>query len=464
MYYYSTRGQGKKLSFFEAVLSGTAPDGGLYIPDSFPQFSKKQINSWENLPYEKLALKIIQPFVNKEIPEVELLEILEKTYGSFHDEIVAPLIQIDDDFAILELFHGPTLAFKDYALSFLGNLLEYILQKTGQKIVIVGATSGDTGSAAIEACKHIKSAKIFIMHPQNMVSEFQRKQMTTVDSENVFNIALKGGFDDCQNFVKTFFVDDEITSKVKLVAVNSINWARILGQMVYYFYAYFQFAKQKDEKINFIVPSGNSGNILAGFYAKKMGLDIGNLMFATNSNDILHRFITKNDYSIKNLVPTCSPSMDIQISSNFERLAFEYYLNTDKIKSLFEKLKQTGKLDISSEIHKEMCKDFSSFAVDDYNIKQTIASFYKKYGYILCPHTATAVKAYFDLKSQGKVKGKTVVLATAHPAKFGDTIKEAIGILPQTPEFLKDLYSKKEVFSQLPNNYADVKKFVLDRV
>ena len=462
MYYYSTRGENKRLSFFDAVLSGTATDGGLYIPDHFPHFSAKEIDSWKNLPYEQLALRIIEPFVNKEIPRKDLLAILEKTYLSFHDEVVAPLIRFNDNLSILELFHGHTLAFKDYALSFLGNLLEYILEKTGQKIVIVGATSGDTGSAAIEGCKHIKNATIFIMHPKNMVSEFQRKQMTTVDSPNVFNIALRGSFDDCQNFVKTFFVDDEITSKAKLVAVNSINWARILGQMVYYFYAYFQAVKSNSEKVNFIVPSGNSGNILAGFYAKKMGLNVGKLIFATNSNDILHRFIKDNDYSIRNLVPTCSPSMDIQISSNFERLAYEFYLDTAKIKELFEGLKKTGKLNISKEIHHEMTKSFFSYAVDDYNIKETIQKFYKKYGYIVCPHTATAIKAYNELHKT--IGGNNIVLATAHPAKFGETIVDAINKSPETPEFLQNLYSKKEKFSELDSNYKQVKEFILERV
>ena len=325
MRYISTRGEAPALGFEDVLLTGLATDGGLYVPESLPHFSLEEIRSWRGLPYSELAFNIMYPFVDDAIPEDDFRSMLAETYGVFAHKAVAPLVQLDTNEWVLELFRGPTLAFKDFALQFLGNLLDYILDRRQQKVVVLGATSGDTGSAAIEGCRNCENVDIFILHPHQRVSDVQRRQMTTVIADNVHNIAIKGNFDDCQNIVKASFADQSfLPAGRQLVAVNSINWARIMAQIVYYFYAGLALGAPH-RPVSFSVPTGNFGDIFAGYLAKQMGLPIRNLIIATNSNDILHRCLSANDHSRKALVHSLSPSMDLMVSSNFERLLFDLY-------------------------------------------------------------------------------------------------------------------------------------------
>lgn len=325
MKYISTRGDAPVLNFEEVVLAGLASDGGLYVPEELPKFDTEQIASWSSLSYPELAFEIMHPFIGDALPVDEQKRLIDETYAEFRHTAIAPLVQMDHELWILELFHGPTLAFKDFALQFLGRLLGHILEKRGQKVVILGATSGDTGSAAIEGCRHCENVDIFILHPHNRVSDVQRRQMTTILEDNVFNVAIEGNFDDCQNIVKAAFADQSFLPEDRqLVAVNSINWARIMAQIVYYFYAGLALGAPERE-ISFAVPTGNFGDIFAGYLAKNMGLPIERLVIATNSNDILHRSLSANDYSKGELLHSLSPSMDIMISSNYERLLFDLY-------------------------------------------------------------------------------------------------------------------------------------------
>jgi threonine synthase len=340
MKYISTRGQAPALNFEDVVLTGLATDGGLYVPETIPTFSKDEIASWAGLSYQDLALKVMTPFVADSIPEADLKDLIDRSYSGFRHDGIVPLVQTGHNEWVLELFQGPTLAFKDVALQFLGNLLDYVLKKRNEKVVIMGATSGDTGSAAIEGCRHCDNVDIFILHPYQRVSEVQRRQMTTVIADNVSNIALKGNFDDCQNMVKASFADQSFLPEGRrLAAVNSINWARIMAQIVYYFYAGLHLGSPH-RPVSFSVPTGNFGDIFAGYIAKSMGLPIDQLVIATNSNDILHRCISANDHSKKELLHTLSPSMDIMVSSNFERMLFELYgRDGDKICQLMNDFK-----------------------------------------------------------------------------------------------------------------------------
>ena len=324
MRYISTRGQAPALNFEDVLLAGLATDGGLYVPENLPRFTQEEIASWAGLPYHELAFRVMRPFVTGSIPDADFKKILEETYGVFSHSAVAPLRQLNGNEWVLELFHGPTLAFKDFALQLLGRLLDYVLEKRGERVVIVGATSGDTGSAAIEGCKHCENVDIFILHPHNRVSEVQRRQMTTIFGENIHNIAIEGNFDDCQEMVKASFADQSFLKGTRLVAVNSINWARIMAQIVYYFHAALQLGGPA-RSVSFSVPTGNFGDIFAGYLARNMGLPINQLIVATNRNDILHRFMSGNQYVKETLHATLSPSMDIMVSSNFERLLFDLH-------------------------------------------------------------------------------------------------------------------------------------------
>ena len=339
MKYISTRGKAPAFQFEDVLLTGLAGDGGLYVPESLPFYSKEEIVSWANLPYAELAYRIMQPFVGSAIPAADLKSIIDEAYSVFRHQAVTPLVQIGHNEWVLELFHGPTLAFKDIALQLLGRLLDYVLTKRNERVAILGATSGDTGSAAIEGCRTCEHIDIFIMHPHNRVSEVQRRQMTTAIGPNIFNLAIEGSFDDCQQMVKDFFVDQAFLRGRRLVAVNSINWARIMAQIVYYFYAAIQLGGPY-RAVQFSVPTGNFGDIFAGYLAKKMGLPIEQLVIATNQNDILHRFMAHNRYEKAKLMHTLSPSMDIMISSNFERMLFDLYDNNGKaIAELMESFK-----------------------------------------------------------------------------------------------------------------------------
>lgn len=459
MKYISTRGGSPSLNFEEVILTGLAEDGGLYLPEKFPEFSQIEIASWANLGYKELAYKIIAPFVDGEIPETDLKELIEKSYSTFRHGAIAPLVQTGHNEWILELFQGPTLAFKDFALQFLGNLLDYILQKRQQKVVIMGATSGDTGSAAIEGCRKCKNVDIFILHPYERVSDVQRKQMTTVLEDNVHNIALKGNFDDCQKMVKTSFSDQSFLPEGRqLVAVNSINWARIMAQIVYYFYAGLSLGAPH-RPVSFSVPTGNFGDIFAGYLAKRMGLPIEQLVIATNDNDILHRCISANDHTMKPLIHSLSPSMDIMVSSNFERMLFELYdRDGAAIKQLMEDFK-SGEMVLKEEALSKARELFSSCRISDDEMLEVIQEVFENTEYLLDPHTAIGLQA--ARKTRKSETTPMICLATAHPAKFPEAIKKAgQDDDPKLPHHMSDLFSREEKFDVLENNIDNVHEFI----
>ena len=472
MKFISTRLDAPALSFEEVVLQGLASDGGLYVPEFLPQFTAHDISKMKKMTYEELFFEVTRHFIDGEIDPETYKKIIEKSYKNFSHSAIAPLKQLSHNEFLLELFHGPTLAFKDFALQFLGNLLDYFLTKRGEKIVIIGATSGDTGSAAIQGCKACKSAQIFILYPHNKVSDVQRKQMTTVLADNVFNIAVKGNFDDCQSMVKKMFAEENSGHKFlkgkKMVAVNSINFARIMAQIVYYFYSAVRLGCDEKNAISFSVPSGNFGDIYAGFLAKKMGLNIHKLIIATNSNDILTRFIKENNYSKSGMIETISPSMNIQVSSNFERLLFDAHKavkSEEKMPKLMAEFERNGSLKVGDEILQNIQKEFDAYSVDDATTKKTIKEFFDKTGEILDPHTAIGVYASGKFIEGKDYNGEIVVtLATAHPAKFPDAVIGAGAPNPALPSFLKNLFSEKEQFEITDNNIDSVRKFISERV
>lgn len=468
MKYISTRGQAPALNFEEVLLTGLAPDGGLYVPESLPKYSVEEIASWSSLSYTELAFNIVQPFVGGCIPDADLKAIIDDTYsaageGGFRHPAIAPLVQLDQNEWVLELFQGPTLAFKDFALQMLGRLLDYVLERKHQKVVIMGATSGDTGSAAIQGCKRCKNIDIFILHPHNRVSDVQRKQMTTVTEQNIHNIAIEGNFDDCQSMVKASFNDKSfLPSDRQLVAVNSINWARIMAQIVYYFYASLALGGPH-RKVAFSVPTGNFGDIYAGYLAAKMGLPIDQLVVATNKNDILHRCIANNDFSKHPLEHTLSPSMDIVISSNFERMLFDCYgRDGDAIKDLMERF-QKEDVAISDEAFANVRDLFDSYSVNDEVTVSTIAEIYEKTEYLLDPHSAIGVKAARETRRNKDVP--MVTLATAHPAKFAEAVMKAgYPEQPALPHHMADLFDREERLTVLDNDLTKVHAFVNDNI
>ena len=463
MKYISTRGLAPALSFEDVVLTGLASDGGLYVPETLPEFSKEEIQSWAGLDYCQLAQKILTPFVDGEIPSEDLQQLIEKSYASFRHTAIAPLVQTAHNEFILELFHGPTLAFKDFALQLLGNVLDYILKKRGQKVVIMGATSGDTGSAAIEGCRHCDNVDIFILHPYQRVSDVQRRQMTTVVENNVHNIALKGNFDDCQNMVKASFADQSFLPEGRqLAAVNSINWARIVAQIVYYFYAALALGGPL-RPVSFSVPTGNFGDIFAGYLAKKMGLPIDQLVIATNANDILHRCISANDHSKKPLEHTLSPSMDILVSSNFERLLFDLYdRNGSEVRRLLEEFKN-GAMTLSDAALAKAQSLFSSYRLDDEEMVVFIRAVFDQTEYLLDPHTAIGLKAARETRRSQDIP--MITLATAHPAKFADAVRQAGQVEdPALPHHMVDLLEREEKYAVLDNDIAKVQDFIASHI
>jgi len=451
------------LSFEEVLLTGLAADGGLYVPETLPTFSKQDIAEMASMNYAELAQKIITPFVEDSIPAQDLQTILEDTYAAFRHSAVAPLVQIDSGQWVLELFHGPTLAFKDFALQLLGRLLDYVLERKHQKVVIMGATSGDTGSAAIEGCKHCKNIDIFILHPHERVSEVQRRQMTTVLGDNIHNLAVQGNFDDCQAMVKASFNQrDFLPQDRSLVAVNSINWARIMAQIVYYFYAAVALGAPS-RSVAFSVPTGNFGDIFAGYLAREMGLPIEQLIIATNSNDVLHRALTEKVYGRQPLVHTLSPSMDITVSSNFERLLFDLYERDGAaIAGLMAQFEQ-GDIEFSSAAMARAKPLFSSCRVSDEETCEQIARSWDSSEYLLDPHSAIGVHAAYLSGLAPDVP--VVTLATAHPAKFPDAIRSA-GIAQEAalPHHLRDLLQKEERIEIVPNDLAAVHKHMLANI
>ena len=433
MKFISTRGKTEPVSFNQAVMMGLASDGGLLLPETIPTFSESEIDELATRPYTELAFTIFTTFIGADIPETELRKLIKKSYKTFSTDLVAPLQEVDGLY-IQELFHGPTLAFKDVALQFLGNLFEYLLQQQKRSLNIIGATSGDTGSAAIHGLRGKENINIFILHPYGKVSQVQEKQMTSVLDDNVFNLAISGNFDDGQRVVKEIFADLDFKQKYNLGAVNSINWARIMAQIVYYFSAYSQLSQEQRQDFSVVVPTGNFGNIMAGWIAKKMGLPIKKLILATNANDILSRFFNTGIYESSPAQATLSPSMDIQLASNFER--YLYYLtdcNPQKLKEMMATFTESGKLTLDSELFAKVQADFSATRVDDHATLETIKNIWEKTGYILDPHTATGVCAADELRKVTGNDSTIVCLATAHPAKFPDAVKKAIGKLPPTP-------------------------------
>ncbi|MDE1460466.1 threonine synthase [Spartinivicinus poritis] len=459
MKYISTRGQAPALNFEDVLLAGLASDGGLYVPETLPKFLPEQIAEWASLNYAELAEQVITPFVADSIPTQDLHKIIQDTYASFSHTAIAPMQQLAANEWVMELFHGPTLAFKDFALQLLGRLLDYVLAKRDERAVIVGATSGDTGSAAIEGCRPCENVDIFIMHPHNRVSEVQRRQMTTVISDNVFNLAIDGNFDDCQAMVKTCFANQNfLQNKARLVAVNSINWARIMAQVVYYFYAAIHLGAPH-RSVSFSVPTGNFGDIFAGYIARQMGLPINQLVVATNRNDILHRFISGNQYAKEQLHPTLSPSMDIMISSNFERLLFDLHgRDGQAIATLMEQFNVQGTMSIEPYRWEQAQQLFSSCRVSDEETVATIKQVYAETGYLLDPHTAIGVKA--ARRCRNSQVNPMITLATAHPVKFPDAIVQAGLASPELPHHLTDLFERQEHYQVLENKLTDVQQYI----
>ncbi len=458
MKYRSTRGSAPVLTFDEVLLAGLARDGGLYVPESWPSLSTAAQRALAGASYAEIALAVIRPYVGGAIPEADLKAMVEETYGGFGHMAVAPLKQLDRRTWLMELFHGPTLAFKDYALQLVGRLFDYVLTQRGERITIVGATSGDTGSAAIEACRGRSAIEVFILHPKGRVSEVQRRQMTTVLSDNIHNIALAGTFDDCQDQVKAMFNDSAFRDEMNLSAVNSINWARIMAQIVYYVGAAIALGAP-DRPVGFSVPSGNFGNVYAGYAARNMGLPIEQFIVGSNANDILARFFDNGAMTMAEVAPTLSPSMDIQVSSNFERLLFDL-LDRDgaAVAHTLSGFRESGSFDLDPARFEELRGLFDGYRLDDAGTLAEIAHRYEACGELLDPHSAIGTAA-----AAAKIRDDIpamVALATAHPAKFPDAVERATGRRPALPERLADLYEREERLEELPNDLARLQDHV----
>ncbi|PLS05322.1 threonine synthase [Neobacillus cucumis] len=442
MNFVSTRGNVNKIGFIDTVLMGLANDGGLLVPENIPYIPAEKLEAMSELSYQELAYEIFSYYVDGEIPDAELKALIEKSYATFRHPEVTPVQKVKENMYVLELFHGPTFAFKDIALQFLGNLYSYVSKKTGESIHILGATSGDTGASAIEGVRGKEGIRICILHPHGKVSKVQELQMTTVDDESVLNLAIEGTFDDGQRIIKELFADVEFKNKYHLRAINSINFVRILAQTVYYFYAYYQVKKEKDIKsVNFSVPTGNFGDIFAGYLAKRMGLPVGKLIVATNENNILEGFIHNGLYQPGEFRSTYSPSMDIQVASNFER--YLYYLldeNPIAVSELMEKFKSEGKIVVNKELLEQVQSDFAAHGVEGEECLQTISKYYGETSYLLDPHTACGVAAYESCNDPSEV---CVTLATAHPAKFNESI-ERCDIDQTFPKEITQLFDKPQ--------------------
>ena len=460
MQFVSTRGQAPALGFSDAVLAGLAADGGLYVPASWPQIGADEIAGFAGKPYADVAYAVISRFTGDEIPADKLKAIIDAAYASFRHPSVAPLVELEPGHFVLELFHGPTLAFKDVAMQFLSRVMDHILAERGLRATIVGATSGDTGSAAIEAFRGRDTTDIFILHPKGRTSEVQRRQMTTVLDDNVHNIALEGTFDDCQDAVKAMFNNHGFRDRVRLSGVNSINWGRIVAQIVYYFTAAVSLGAPQ-RKVSFTVPTGNFGEIYAGYCARQMGLPIEKLVIATNANDILKRTLDTGRYEMAGVAPTISPSMDIQISSNFERLLFESAgRDADTVNRMMAGLKQSRGFDLPDTAIAAIRRDFAAGTTDEAATRKVIADTHKASAYLLDPHTAVGVGV---ARSQAHSQIPMITLATAHPAKFPAAVAEASGIEPALPDWLGDLYERPERVTVLDNDQRQIEDFIVAR-
>jgi threonine synthase len=459
MEYISTRNSKKTFSFKDVFLKGLAPDGGLFVPKKIFLYNPQELLGFRKLSYNELATKIISKFCGNEFNETEVKDLVKNSYKKFRVNNVVSIKKIGK-VNLLELYHGPTLAFKDIAMQVIGNMYEKILRKNNLKVNIVVATSGDTGAAAISAIKDRANMKIFVLHPDKKISEIQRKFMTTVNSNNVFNMAVASNFDECQKFVKSMFSDKDFSGEINMSGVNSINWSRIVIQIVYYFYSYFKVTKES-ERINFSVPTGNFGDIYAGYVAKKMGLPINKLIIATNSNDILKRAVNTGTYKPLKVQHTVSPSMDIQVASNFERLVFDVCSNdSNKILKLMDDLNKKGEFKLEKEEIKKIKESFCSESLSEKETKSVIKEVYKNQKILIDPHTAIAIGAVNKIS----LEGKTVILATAHPSKFSDVVMKETGIRPELPENLKNILDKKEQYEKLPKDIKKIKNYILERI
>ena len=458
MRYISTRGQAPSLSFEEAMLTGLARDGGLYVPESWPQMSHDDIAALAGLSYEEVAFRVIKPFIGDTFSDDEFREILSKAYGSFMHDARCPLVQLGPNDFLLELHHGPTLAFKDVAMQLIGQMFEVALKRRGERVTIVGATSGDTGSAAIEAFAGLDSVDVFIMYPHGRVSEVQRRQMTTPDAANIHALAVDGDFDDCQAQLKNMFNDFEFRDDVRLAGVNSINWARVMAQVVYYFTSAVSLGAP-NRKVSFTVPTGNFGDIFAGYVAKRMGLPIERLVIATNQNDILHRTLASGDHSKTGVTPSISPSMDIQVSSNFERLLFDLYdREGSAVSQLMDDLNSKGAFALSQGALDRLRGEFDSANCSEEETSATIRFAQDHYNEIVCPHTAIAIKAAAEMR--GDPATPMITLATAHAAKFPDAVEAACGVRPDLPPHMAGLFDRDERVTRVANDLSAIKDII----
>lgn len=460
MQYVSTRGRAKALGFEDVTLAGLASDGGLYVPEVWPQFSQAEIAALAGLSYVDTAVKVMAPFVAGSLTEDELRDLCTKAYGRFSHQAITPLVQLDHRHWLLELFHGPTLAFKDVALQLLGQLFERFLSRRDDHLTIVGATSGDTGSAAIDAVAGRDKIDIFMLHPEGRVSDVQRRQMTTVRAPNVHNIAISGSFDDAQALVKRMFNDTEFSTRFNLSAVNSINWARLMAQIVYYFYSAVRLGAP-ERPVAFAVPTGNFGDVFAGYAAAKMGLPVARLIVATNVNDILHRALADGDYSQGTVVPTATPSMDIQVSSNFERLLFDAGgRNGVALAEQMAGFEASRAMRLTNAQREGASALFRSARVDAEGMGLAMRWAYEGAAQIIDPHTAVGLAAARadDLDPTIPV----VTLATAHPAKFSDAVERATGTRPPLPARVGSLFDREEAYSKLPGTFEAITAYVAD--
>ena len=457
MNYFSTRDKSLKFSFKDIFLRGLAPGGGLFLPTEIKRFNQDELKDLSKLDYKELATEIIFNFCKDEIKKNDLKSLIEKSYSSFKDKEVVNLRKIGDS-NLLELYNGPTLAFKDIAMQIIGNFYEHFKVAKDKTVNIIVATSGDTGSAAIAALNGRENINLFVLHPHNKISSVQRKIMTTTSGSNIYNVAIKGSFDDCQKIVKELFNDENFRTKINMSGVNSINWARIVCQIVYYFYTYF---KLKKEKISFSVPTGNFGDIYAGYVAKKMGLPINKLIVATNENDILQRVINNGEYKPDKVKPSISPSMDIQVASNFERLLF-YIVGQDdqKVSLLMDQLSKKGFFKLDESEIQEIKKDFEAVKINDETTELIIKNINDQFKFIVDPHTATGFGAAKKIKDLENI----VVLGTAHPFKFSDTVKKITGKILEPPLHLKMSLDKKEKFDIIENSNSQIKNYILSKI
>ncbi|MEM7241417.1 MAG: threonine synthase [Pseudomonadota bacterium] len=460
MKYISTRGAAPELTFEEAMLTGLARDGGLYVPAEIPTMSRQDIAALAGKSYNEIAFAVIRPFIGDTFTDDEFKGIIERAYSGFKHSATCPLKQLDDTHFLLELFHGPTLAFKDVAMQLIGQMFDLALKRRGENVTIVGATSGDTGSAAMEAFRGLDAVNVFIMYPHGRVSEVQRRQMTTPTDSNVHALAVDGDFDTCQALLKDMFNDFDFRDGVRLAGVNSINWARVLAQVVYYFTSALAIGAP-DRKVSFTVPTGNFGDIFAGYIAKRMGLPIEKLIIATNQNDILHRTLETGSHTKMGVTPSISPSMDIQVSSNFERLVFDLYdREGTAVAQLFDALKEDGTFDLSQGALTQLVEEFASGRVGEAETSTEIEASLRETGELLCPHTAVGVhvaKAHL---------GKTpmITLATAHPAKFPAAVKDATGIHPDLPPHMADLFDREERLTRVAGDLAAVQAVIKEKL